>query len=34
MLSNLDPAERGAVQAAATALLAHDRNLASQSVAA
>jgi dihydrodipicolinate synthase/N-acetylneuraminate lyase len=34
MLSNLEPAERGAVQAAATALLAHDRNLASQSVAA
>jgi dihydrodipicolinate synthase/N-acetylneuraminate lyase len=34
MLSNLDPGERGAVQAAATALLAHDRNLASQSVAA
>jgi dihydrodipicolinate synthase/N-acetylneuraminate lyase len=34
MVSNLDPSERPAVKAAATALLAHDRALAAESVAA
>ena len=34
MISNLDAAERSAVQPAAAALLAHDRQLASQAVAA
>jgi hypothetical protein len=34
MITNLDAAERPAVKAAAAALLAHDRALASESVAA
>jgi dihydrodipicolinate synthase/N-acetylneuraminate lyase len=34
MISNLDPSERAAVQAAAAALLAYDRKLASETVAA
>ncbi len=34
MISNLDPSERAAVKAAATALLEHDRKLARQTVAA